>query len=96
VGFRSVNFQRGQYPPEKLMQKLGNGWATMGMLRVLSIIQRSPWEKDMKGQQQNLKGWTHEILKGVYWGGNLVRPPLPSPFPLTPNESIPCRMRPRH
>jgi hypothetical protein len=45
------------------------------MLRVLSIIQRSGYSKSMQRQQQDLAGWTAEILSGVYqWNdsANLV------------------------
>ncbi|KAG9078017.1 hypothetical protein FRC06_008571, partial [Ceratobasidium sp. 370] len=40
----------------------GNGWAAMGMLRVLATIRGSRWANPLKGQTRDLENWIIEIL----------------------------------
>jgi hypothetical protein len=50
----------------------GNGWAAMGMLRVLSTMSRSQYANSMKSEQGDIASWCDEILMGVYLNGGLV------------------------
>lgn len=53
----------------------GNGWAAMGMLRVLATIKGSEFANLMKQQSADLEGW----IKGIHdamWP-HLVRPLFP-------------------
>ena len=44
----------------------GNGWAAMGMLRVLGTIRNSQYANSMKTQQRDLANWVNEIQDGMY------------------------------
>ncbi|KAG9082940.1 hypothetical protein FRC07_014062, partial [Ceratobasidium sp. 392] len=44
----------------------GNGWAAMGMLRVLATIRGSQWADSFKGQTRDLENWVTEILDGMW------------------------------
>jgi len=44
----------------------GNGWAAMGMMRVLATIQASSFAKQLASEQQDLANWVDEILTGAF------------------------------
>ncbi|CAE6402074.1 unnamed protein product [Rhizoctonia solani] len=44
----------------------GNGWAAMGMLRVLVTIRGSRWSRSMRGQISDLEDWVEEILDAIW------------------------------
>lgn len=44
----------------------GNGWAAMGMLRVLGTIKNSQYANSMKNEQKDLTSWVNEIQDGMY------------------------------
>ncbi|KAJ1301210.1 hypothetical protein OPQ81_003620 [Rhizoctonia solani] len=44
----------------------GNGWAAMGMLRVLATIRGSPWSKAMRRHTSDLEDWVREILDAMW------------------------------
>ncbi|CAE6451774.1 unnamed protein product [Rhizoctonia solani] len=44
----------------------GNGWAAMGMLRVLVTIRGSPWSKSMRRHISDLESWVGEILDAMW------------------------------
>jgi len=44
---------------------LGNGWATMGMLRVIQTIAHSPFASEMEKEQRDLTSWVEQIIKGM-------------------------------
>ncbi|KAG8706554.1 hypothetical protein FRC09_002351 [Ceratobasidium sp. 395] len=44
----------------------GNGWAAMGMLRVLATIRGSQWANPLKSQTRDLENWTSEILDAMW------------------------------
>jgi rhamnogalacturonyl hydrolase YesR len=44
----------------------GNGWAAMGMLRVLGTISNSEYGNTLKNEQKDLGKWIGEILDGMY------------------------------
>ncbi|KAG8795856.1 hypothetical protein FRC12_008579, partial [Ceratobasidium sp. 428] len=44
----------------------GNGWAAMGMLRVLATIRGSQWANPLKSQTRDLENWTSEILDATW------------------------------
>lgn len=45
---------------------VGNGWAAAGMLRVAATMAQSQFSKDLRGQQDDLASWVHEIQAGMY------------------------------
>jgi rhamnogalacturonyl hydrolase YesR len=53
----------------------GNGWAAMGMLRVLATIRGSQWADSMKGQARDLENWIKEIHDAIW--PKLVSLPFP-------------------
>ncbi|CAE6446088.1 unnamed protein product, partial [Rhizoctonia solani] len=44
----------------------GNGWAAMGMLRVLVTIRGSQWSRSMRKHVSDLENWTEEILNAMW------------------------------
>lgn len=44
----------------------GNGWAAMGMLRVMATIRGSEWANPMRGQVQNLETWVKDIHDAMW------------------------------
>lgn len=44
----------------------GNGWAAAGMLRVLSTIQNSEYDRGMVREQEDLAWWVQEIHNAMY------------------------------
>ncbi|CAE6493571.1 unnamed protein product [Rhizoctonia solani] len=44
----------------------GNGWAAMGMLRVLVTIRGSQWSKSMRKHTSDLESWVTEILDAMW------------------------------
>ncbi|KAG8709017.1 hypothetical protein FRC09_000911 [Ceratobasidium sp. 395] len=44
----------------------GNGWAAMGMLRVLATIRGSQWANPLKSQTRDLENWISEILDATW------------------------------
>ncbi|QRV84738.1 cell wall glycoside hydrolase YteR [Ceratobasidium sp. AG-Ba] len=44
----------------------GNGWAAMGMLRVLASIRGSQWANALKGQTRDLENWIIEIHDAMW------------------------------
>ncbi|KAH7337506.1 Six-hairpin glycosidase-like protein [Rhizoctonia solani] len=44
----------------------GNGWAAMGMLRVLVTIRASEWSKSMRRHVSDLEDWVREILDAMW------------------------------
>ncbi|KAI0698006.1 hypothetical protein BC835DRAFT_1405518 [Cytidiella melzeri] len=44
----------------------GNGWAAIGMLRVLGTIARSQFSGQMQSEQKDLTSWVGEIHSGMY------------------------------
>lgn len=47
----------------------GNGWACLGMVRVLHTLQKWPGSTDMTSQAGQLKSWIKEILDGAMQSG---------------------------
>ena len=44
----------------------GNGWAAMGMMRVLATIHASSAVHDLDAEQDDLVNWVDEILAGAF------------------------------
>lgn len=44
----------------------GNGWAAMGMLRVMGTYRASPRARDYQDKQNTLITWVEEIVEGMY------------------------------
>jgi hypothetical protein len=44
----------------------GNGWAAMGMLRVMGTYKASQRANDYQDKQDTLIGWVEEIVEGMY------------------------------
>ncbi|KAI0075033.1 hypothetical protein K474DRAFT_1685519 [Panus rudis PR-1116 ss-1] len=44
----------------------GNAWAAAGMLRVLGTIRHSPFPKNFKNEQKDLRNWVSEITDAMY------------------------------
>jgi rhamnogalacturonyl hydrolase YesR len=44
----------------------GNGWAAMGMLRVMGTYRASKRANDYQDKQNTLIGWVEEIVQGMY------------------------------
>ncbi|CCO33654.1 hypothetical protein BN14_07739 [Rhizoctonia solani AG-1 IB] len=44
----------------------GNGWAAMGMLRVLVTIRGSQWSRSMRDHISDLENWVKEILDAIW------------------------------
>ncbi len=56
----------GQHSQDYLHWSTGNGWAVNGMIRVLRIIQLSPFASKHQSKQDDLIHWSATLLKNIW------------------------------
>ncbi|KAH8814707.1 Six-hairpin glycosidase-like protein, partial [Flagelloscypha sp. PMI_526] len=54
-----------EVPPDEGHWATGNGWAALGMLRVMATIKHSDFANDFEGQISEMAGWVSEVLGGM-------------------------------